>query len=179
MTGGESNHRSTSERALLSSREETWKQDDDSRARREEEEEEEEEESSTSIQQAPQQQQHSSSSPEGAGVVRGLSRSVRTAAQSVAKRSVAGRLPLPSRAAVPRMMRGKLPARQVARVTDRLSTGLDVVSTAMENDNTPKGGATAPPSRALRIASLSWSKNEGHPHSIPNNHTSFQFLASQ
>jgi len=173
MTGEDSNQRSTSERAQLSSsREEQWKQDDSSRALREEEEEEEE--SSTSIQ---PQQQHSSS-PEGAGVVRGLSRSVRTAAQSVAKRSVAGRLPVPSRS-VPRMMRGKLPARQVARVTDRLSTGLDVVSTAMENDNTPKGGATAPPSRGLRIASLSWSKNEGHPHSIPTIHLSNSHLASQ
>jgi hypothetical protein len=72
---------------------------------------------------------HKNASAEAAGIVRGLARS------SAGVRTVA-RLPigsLPRRAV---FMNRRLPVRQVARLSDRISTGLDLYSSAVESTTT-------------------------------------------
>lgn len=66
-------------------------------------------------------------SSEAAGIVRGISRSIRGARGSIFRFPAIGRLP---RQAVVKQRR--LPVRQVAKLSDRISTGLDVLSTAVD-----------------------------------------------
>ena len=70
-----------------------------------------------------------------AGVVRGASRTIgqyiRAVSQSAARLPSVGRLPgkIPRRISMPR----KLPVKQVARISDRISQGYDVWDTAKES----------------------------------------------
>lgn len=64
-------------------------------------------------------------SSEAAGIVRGLSRSIRGATGSLFRFPAIGRLPR-------QVVKRRLPVRRVAKVSDRLSTGLDVLTTAVD-----------------------------------------------
>lgn len=66
-------------------------------------------------------------SPEAAAVVRGISRSVRSSGRSIFKLPTIGSLP---RHAV---IRKRVPVRQVARLSDRFSTGIDLLKSAVES----------------------------------------------
>lgn len=70
-------------------------------------------------------------SSEAAGVVRGISRTI---ARGIAKSPLVGRLPQPAAAAksASRLLRQHVPIKQVARVSDRVSTSLDWWSTAAQ-----------------------------------------------
>ena len=66
-------------------------------------------------------------SSEAAGIVRGISRSLRSASRSIAK--------LPSVGSIPRraVMKRRVPVKRVASVSDRVSTGIDLLSSAVES----------------------------------------------
>lgn len=62
-------------------------------------------------------------SSEAAGVVRGLSRSIKGATGSIIRFPAVGRLPR-------QIVKRRLPVRRVAKLSDRLSTGLDLLQEA-------------------------------------------------
>ena len=64
-------------------------------------------------------------SSEAAGVVRGLSRSIKGATGSLFRFPAIGRLPR-------QVAKQRLPVRRVAKMSDRLSTGLDLFSSAVD-----------------------------------------------
>ena len=61
-----------------------------------------------------------------AGVVRGLARSIQTTGRQAARFPAVGRLPAASR------LPSRIPVKQVAKISDRVSTGWDVWDTANE-----------------------------------------------
>lgn len=63
-------------------------------------------------------------SSEAAGVVRGISRSIKGAARSIVRFPAVGRLPRQV------VKQRRLPVRRVAKLSDRLSTGLDLLQEA-------------------------------------------------
>lgn len=91
----------------------------------------EENESSLHKHQEADTAKHGDASAEAAGVARGAARSIGRSARSVG-RSV-GRSPIGSLPHQSALLKRRLPVRQVARVSDRLSTGYDWWSTAVES----------------------------------------------
>lgn len=94
-------------------------------------------------------------SGEAAGVVRGVSR-------SIVRAPLIGRLPATAPKVRPppvgrSILRRRVPARRVARVSDRVSTGLDWYASALEVDD---AGGKTPPSATrrwlLRARSFAW-----------------------
>jgi len=97
--------------------------------------------------QQQQQQEQLDNSSESAGLARGA---IRTAT-SISKRAAAGRLPTALRP-------NRLRIQRVARVSDRISTGFDAASSAIDTQSTTSGGGGGDGGKSRRL----WGEMKGY-----------------